>query len=110
MKKIGFEDSLVGFHALYQVSDITPILIYNEEYFYKKGVWTNWYDFIGLDTSQFIQSKQHWILFCKKYKVSSITDYKNLCDIYLELPKNPSEFYTHFTNIHNELGIYKIRR
>ena len=81
-----------------------------EEYFYKKGVWTNWYDFIGVDTSQFIQSKQHWILFCKKYKVSSITDYKNLCDIYLELPKNPSEFYTHFTNIHNELGIYKIRR
>ena len=81
-----------------------------EEYFSKKGVWTNWYDFIGVDTLQFIQSKQHWILFCKKHKIFSITDYKNLCDIYKELPKTPSEFYTHFTNIQNELGIYKIRR
>jgi len=25
-----------------------------EEYFCKKCVWTNWYDFMGLDTSQFI--------------------------------------------------------
>jgi D-arabinose 5-phosphate isomerase GutQ len=34
LKKIGFEDSLPGLHALYQVSDITPILIYNENYYH----------------------------------------------------------------------------
>ena len=77
-----------------------------EEYFCKKGVWTNWYDFIGFDTTQFIQSKEDWIKFCKKHKVSSIIDYENLCDEYKELPRNPSNFYTHFTNIQNELGLY----
>ena len=77
-----------------------------EEYFCKKGVWTNWYDFMGVDTSQFIQSKQDWIIFCKKNKVSSINDYENLCDEYKELPKNPCNFYTHFTNIQNELDLY----
>jgi len=81
-----------------------------EEYFSKKGVWSNWYDFIGLDTSYFIQSKQEWITFCKKHKLTSINDYEKLCDKYKELPKNPSNFYTHFTNIQNELEIYKIRR
>ncbi len=77
-----------------------------EEYFCKKGVWTDWYDFIGVDTTQFIQSKEDWIKFCKKYNVSSIIDYENLCDEYKELPRNPSNFYTHFTNIQNELGLY----
>ena len=81
-----------------------------EDYFSKKGVWTNWYDFIGYDTTQFIQSREEWIKFCKEKNVYSINDYKKLCDKYKELPRNPSNFYTHFTNIQNELGIYKIRR
>jgi len=81
-----------------------------EDYFSKKGVWTDWYDFIGCDTSQFIQSKQDWINFCKKNKVSSIIEYENLCDKYKELPRNPSDFYVYFTNIQNELGLYKLRR
>ena len=81
-----------------------------DDYFRKKGVWTDWYDFIGYDTTQFIQSKQNWINFCKENKVSSIIDYEKLCDKYKELPRNPSDFYTHFTNIQNELGLYKIRR
>jgi len=34
-KIIGFEDSLVGIHALYQVDQITPVFIYNENYYYK---------------------------------------------------------------------------
>jgi hypothetical protein len=34
-KIIGFEDSLVGIHALYQVDQITPVFIYNEDYYYK---------------------------------------------------------------------------
>ena len=77
-----------------------------DDYFCKKGVWTNWYDFIGFDTTQFIQSKQKWIKFCIKKNVTSITDYQILCDKYKKLPKNPSDFYTHFTNINNELGLY----
>ncbi len=49
MKKIGFEDSLVGFHALYQVSEITPVLIYNEEYFYTKHIMEKYKNIITLD-------------------------------------------------------------
>lgn len=37
-----------------------------EEYFKSKGVWNNWYDFMGVDTKKFIQSKEEWINFCKK--------------------------------------------
>jgi D-arabinose 5-phosphate isomerase GutQ len=33
-KIIGFEDSLPGIHALYQVSDITPVYINNNDYYY----------------------------------------------------------------------------
>lgn len=33
-KKIGFEDSLTGMSALYKVTDITPVLIYDKEYYY----------------------------------------------------------------------------
>jgi len=77
-----------------------------EEYFCKKGVWTNWYDFIGLDTMQFIQSKQEWINFCKNKNIKTLNEYKKLCDEYKELPRNPSDFYIDFTNIQNELGLY----
>lgn len=79
-------------------------------YFCNKGVWTDWYDFIGVETTQFIQSKQNWINFCKKNNVSCMNDYEILCDKYKELPRNPGDFYTHFTNIQNELGLYKMRR
>lgn len=33
-KKIGFEDSIIGLHALYQVKSILPVLIYDHTYYY----------------------------------------------------------------------------
>jgi len=33
-KKIGFEDSLTGMSALYKVPDITPVLIYDNDYYH----------------------------------------------------------------------------
>ena len=41
-KKIGFEDSLVGVHALYQVNDITPVFINNSDYYYKDYILNNY--------------------------------------------------------------------
>lgn len=83
-----------------------------EEYFTKNCVWTNWYDFIGYETDIFIKTKEEWIKFCKEKSVKSLKDYDKLCYEYKELPKNPCEYYKEFTNILNELGIYKeiIRR
>jgi predicted helicase len=81
-----------------------------EEYFKAKGVWTNWYDFMGVDTMKFIQSKQDWIKFCKEKNVISLDSYYECCEIYQELPKEPADFYRDFTNISNEIGFYQKRR
>ncbi len=83
-----------------------------EEYFKSKGVWKDWYDFMGVDTSKFIQSKEEWINFCKDKKVGSLEEYNRCCEIYDVLPKEPAEFYRYkgFTSIHVELGFYKKRR
>ena len=49
LKKIGFEDSMIGYHALYQVSDITPVFIDNKKYFYKDYIKNNYTGTIFLD-------------------------------------------------------------
>jgi len=56
-KIIGFEDSLVGLHALYQVNEITPVLIDDKTYFhrdymidtYKNLIVLNDYNIIDLE-------------------------------------------------------------
>ena len=74
-----------------------------EEHFKTNGVWTNWYDFLGVDKTKFIQNLQEWKRFCKEKKISSV-DYINFCEIYEQLPKNPAEFYIDFTSISGQLG------
>ena len=72
--------------------------------------WTNWYDFLGYDTSDFIQTKEEWIIECKKNNIKSLEDYKKLCKNNIRFPINPSEFYQHYTNFNNELNINTRRR
>ena len=74
-----------------------------EEYFKSKGVWNNWYDFMGVDTTKFIQSKREWINFCKEKNIKSLDEYFMQCEINDNLPKYPLEIYKDFTNIQNEL-------
>lgn len=81
-----------------------------EAYFRKKGVWTNWYDFLGTDTSEFIESKQEWIDYCKYLKISSIEHYKKVAETDRRLPKDPGMFYREFGNIPSELGLKSGRR
>ena len=81
-----------------------------EEYFKSKGVWNNWYDFMGVDTTKFIQSKQEWINFCKEKGIKSLDDYYNYCEEYDILPKEPADFYKDFTNIPSELQFNRNRR
>ena len=61
-----------------------------EEYFKKKCVWTNWYDFMGIDTSIFLTNKEDWKKFCKEKNVNSLKKYIELCVLYNELPKTPA--------------------
>jgi predicted helicase len=67
------------------------------------GIWKNWIDFLGIDTSLFIQTKTEWKKFCKHNQIKTIQEYKDACEIYPKLPKNPNEFYTGFTNLFFEL-------
>jgi D-arabinose 5-phosphate isomerase GutQ/beta-phosphoglucomutase-like phosphatase (HAD superfamily) len=48
LKKIGFEDSLVGMNALYQVKDITPVLIYDINYYYSEFILKSYTNIIKL--------------------------------------------------------------
>ena len=81
-----------------------------EEYFKNKGVWNNWYDFMGVNTSIFIQNKSDWKHFCKEKNIKDLEEYFTACEQYEILPKEPADFYTNFTNIPLELGFNKYRR
>jgi len=72
--------------------------------------WNNWYDFLGYDISNFIQTKEEWIIECKKNNIKSFDNYKRLCENDLRFPINPSEFYQHYTNFNNELNLNTQRR
>ena len=72
--------------------------------------WTNWYDFMGYDTSEFIQNKEEWIIECKKNNIKSLEDYKKICENNVKFPINPIEFYQHYTNFNNELNLNTQRR
>jgi len=86
------------------------LISHPEDYFKSKGVWKTWYDFIGIDTTTFIQSKQDWINFCKEKNIKSTGEYYALCESFDKLPKDPAEFYKEFTNIPSELGFNRNRR
>lgn len=81
-----------------------------EEYFKSKGVWNNWYDFMGFDTTNLIQSKQEWFNFCQKKEIKSLEDYYRCCEENDILPKEPADFYKDFTNIVSELRFNNNRR
>uniref|UniRef100_A0A6C0CDT4 Helicase ATP-binding domain-containing protein n=1 Tax=viral metagenome TaxID=1070528 RepID=A0A6C0CDT4_9ZZZZ len=74
-------------------------------YFRNKGVWENWSDYLGYDTSLFIPTKEKWIVFCKEKNINTIEKYNEYSSIYKELPKDPDDFYRDFTNINEELKI-----
>lgn len=72
--------------------------------------WNNWYSFLGYDTSKFIQTKEEWIIECKKNNIKSFEDYIILCENDLRFPINPGEFYENYTNFNNELNLNTRRR
>jgi hypothetical protein len=81
-----------------------------EAYFITRRVWTHWYDFIGVDTSKYIKTKEEWYKKCKEYNISSYDMYLKKCnDCGDTLPFDPEYFYPGFCNISKELG-FKVRR
>jgi D-arabinose 5-phosphate isomerase GutQ/beta-phosphoglucomutase-like phosphatase (HAD superfamily) len=75
-RKIGFEDSLTGMHALYQVSDILPIFIDHEGYFY----------------SDFIKNNYKNIGICNNYNINILNNEIANIEINNNLNKNNNRF------------------
>lgn len=81
-----------------------PVLVYEPDDYFGR-YWTNWYDFLGLDTSEYPKTKNEWIKLCRSLGVSSWNNYIYLQKKNFQLPKMPQDMYIGFTNFDDELGL-----
>ena len=69
----------------------------------------NWYEFLGIDTSKFIQTKDEWKRKCLKLSINSNSYYKEVKKIH-SLPTMPESFYIDFTSLPNEFNEFPEKR
>jgi superfamily II DNA or RNA helicase len=75
-----------------------------------KELWTNWYDFLGTDTSIYPVNKQAWKKLCDKYKINKEIKYRRKWNKY-GLPAMPEELYRGFSSYEQEFNnFYNLRR
>ena len=71
---------------------------------FKGTIWTNYYDFLNINTNLFPKTSSDWETICKKEK---IFDYKTYCKYFKDknLPEMPEEIYgiKVFGNLHSRL-------
>jgi Type III restriction enzyme, res subunit len=70
-----------------------------------KQEWISWYDFIGLDTSVYLQTKDEFISYCKNNDITSCDEYNIHYSLNKNkaLPQDPFQMYPNFTNWNDEL-------
>ena len=74
-----------------------------KSHFYK--IWKNWFDYLSIDTSKWIQNKNDWKKYCKENYIKNTKDYLDNLNKKICLPLEPEYFYeSNFSNIDNELG------
>lgn len=66
------------------------------------NLWTNWYEFLGINTSMYPKTKKEWIEKCMSLGITNATEYIPHSD--KSLPPEPSYLYPGFTSINQELG------
>lgn len=74
---------------------------------YFTGVWTDWFDYLGIDTSGWIQTLIEWKKYCLEKNINSSSEYYLNLDE--KLPPEPGYFYPNFKGIYNELARRKRR-
>ena len=72
-----------------------------KEYF--KDHWISWYNYLGVDTSQYPQTKYEWVQKCKEMNLNTWEKYKQA--IISSLPKNPIEMYEDYNNWDKEFEL-----
>jgi len=70
---------------------------------YFKDQWVSWYHFLGVDTSNFPQTKLEWRRVWKNMGITSWTEYKQKNSAML--PLNPGEMYEDYTNPDREFEV-----
>lgn len=71
------------------------------------GVWTNWFDFLGIYTTEWIDNILNWKKYCQDKGIKNTTDYYEKLDE--SLPPEPEYYYPNFKGINKELGKKKYR-
>lgn len=80
-------------------ADEHPHYIENPQEHYRDD-WTNWYDFLGVDTSNWPSTKSNWKSVCIERGLTTWDTYsKNRQE---DLPPNPTELYYDFTSWRDE--------
>jgi hypothetical protein len=67
----------------------------------------NWYDFLQIETEDYVETLDEWREGCVAEGVTDIRDYKKLCKKNGSYPTMPEELYQGFTNLEYELKIIK---
>jgi D-arabinose 5-phosphate isomerase GutQ/beta-phosphoglucomutase-like phosphatase (HAD superfamily) len=99
LKKIGFEDSLLGFDPLYKINDITPVFIDNVEYYYREKIKNEYQNIICTKNYNLIDLNNKLIVY-DEIICSHITP------ITLNKSSEPLSLYTQpITNINNRINI-----
>jgi predicted helicase len=80
------------------------------KYFTNKAIWTNWYDYLGINTDGFIKCKTQLTMLCKELKINTLDKYKTISKTDPRLPLHPADFYQRFSNIEFELGFGRVRK
>jgi predicted DNA-binding protein len=95
----------------YNLKSIHPNFMEDpKSYFDKYGLWKSWYEFLSINTDNIIKTKEDWIKRCTELKITSVEDYYKKQKENEELPEIPEDLYINFSNIYNELGLFKRRR
>lgn len=105
-KKIGFEDSLIGLDALYKVNSITPVLIYDKNYFYMDKMINTYKNIITLENFNIDQLNQKLVQFKTDDNLTFINEIlKNNIDQLINNFSNMSTIIEQITIIIKDLSI-----
>jgi len=76
---------------------------------YNHHGWLNWYDFLGIDMSNYPASKQIWRKKCIEYNLKDKDSYDENCEKH-NLPLMPEELYKDFKSFYEEFTKTSIRK